>query len=167
MLARVAHCPNRPPPDRPGQQRQALPGQQARLVVIAELPRSLRAAQCRAYRVELPGVSQALRSADEDDDQVPTAHAEDYWLPPGELSQIDRTGGKGDHDVFRCLGCTRAECKAWPLLMQPGGGSCMLSSRLAGVVHTHLSGECRARPSRIILKASRRKCLLLSACDNS
>lgn len=68
-------------------------------------------------------MSQALRSADDDDDAVPTAHAEDYWLPPGELSQIDRSGGTGDQDVFRCFGCTRAECQARPLLVQPGGCS--------------------------------------------
>ena len=115
MRARVAQCPNRPLPDRPGLQRQAQPGQQKRLENTAQLPRSLRAAQCRAYRVDLPGVSQALKSFDEDDLAVPTAHAEDYWLPPGELSQIDRNGGMGDHDVFRCFGCTRTECQAWPL----------------------------------------------------
>ena len=128
MHAGVAHRPNRPTPDRPGQQRQALPGQQARLVNAAQLPRSLRAAQCRAYRVELPGVSQALRSADEDDDAVPTAHAEDYWLPPGELSQIDRGGGTGDQDVFRCFGCKRAECQA---------GHCLCSQGAAAVCSAH------------------------------
>jgi hypothetical protein len=73
--------------------------------------RARRAGSCAALHVDLPGVSVALKSPREDEAAVPTAHAEDYWLPPGELSHIERRGGAGEHDVFRCFGCTRPACQ--------------------------------------------------------
>ena len=60
---------------------------------------------------DIPGVSMALKSVDEDDLAVPTALSEDYWLPPGELSEIKRAGNSGELDVFRCFGCTRPACQ--------------------------------------------------------
>ncbi len=40
------------------------------------------------------------------------AVSEDYWLPPGELSEIDRNAGlDAPENIFRCFGCTEAECQ--------------------------------------------------------
>lgn len=36
---------------------------------------------------------------------------EDLKLPPGQLSTVDRTGLGHNADVFRCFGCTKAECQ--------------------------------------------------------
>jgi hypothetical protein len=72
---------------------------------------ALRTGACAALHVDLPGVSVALKSPREDEAPVLSAHAEDYWLPPGELSHIERRGGAGEHDVFRCFGCTRPACQ--------------------------------------------------------
>ncbi|KAK9904777.1 hypothetical protein WJX75_002298 [Coccomyxa subellipsoidea] len=56
------------------------------------------------------------------------AVSEDYWLPPGELSEIDREAGiDAPENIFRCFGCTEAECQGpsgcakitWRL--EPGG----------------------------------------------
>ena len=133
MRAWRALRPDRPLPDQAAQQQQALAGQRVRLTTTTQHPRNLTTAQCRAYRVELPGVSQALKSVDEDELAAPTAHAEDYWLPPGELSEINRIGGTGDHDVFRCFGCTRAECQARPLPRGHEGAPACPALRLLAV----------------------------------
>jgi hypothetical protein len=36
---------------------------------------------------------------------------EDYELPPGVLSSIDRTSPAAPEDAFMCPGCTKEECK--------------------------------------------------------
>ncbi|KAL0049357.1 hypothetical protein WJX82_000351 [Trebouxia sp. C0006] len=36
---------------------------------------------------------------------------EEYWLPPGELSTIDRNSQVQNQDIFRCFGCTRSDCE--------------------------------------------------------
>lgn len=36
---------------------------------------------------------------------------EDYELPPGVLSSIDRTSPAAPEDAYMCPGCTKAECK--------------------------------------------------------
>lgn len=36
---------------------------------------------------------------------------EDYELPAGVLSQVDRTLPAAPEDAFRCIGCTRPECQ--------------------------------------------------------
>jgi hypothetical protein len=35
---------------------------------------------------------------------------EEFELPPGVLSEVDRTSPASPDDVFRCPGCTKAEC---------------------------------------------------------
>ncbi|CAK0786451.1 hypothetical protein CVIRNUC_009664 [Coccomyxa viridis] len=56
------------------------------------------------------------------------AVSEDYWLPPGELSEIDRTAfADAPENIFTCFGCTDSACQgpqgcgkiAWR--MEPGG----------------------------------------------
>lgn len=39
---------------------------------------------------------------------------EDFVLPPGELSVVDRQSDESPEDVFRCPGCTRPACQVWP-----------------------------------------------------
>jgi hypothetical protein len=36
---------------------------------------------------------------------------EDYVLPPGVLSDIDRTSPLAPEDTYRCTGCTKPECQ--------------------------------------------------------
>jgi hypothetical protein len=36
---------------------------------------------------------------------------EDFELPPGVLSSVDRTSPAAPEDAFRCIGCTRPECQ--------------------------------------------------------
>jgi len=42
---------------------------------------------------------------------VPIVMPEEYWLPPGELSTINRNSQVQNQDIFRCFGCTRSECE--------------------------------------------------------
>ena len=42
---------------------------------------------------------------------VPVVMPEEYWLPPGELSTINRNSQVQNQDIFRCFGCTRSECE--------------------------------------------------------
>lgn len=42
---------------------------------------------------------------------VPIVMPEEYWLPPGQLSTINRKSQVQSHDLFRCFGCTRSECE--------------------------------------------------------
>jgi hypothetical protein len=42
---------------------------------------------------------------------------EDFTLPPGELSTIDRTSPPSTQDVFRCPGCTEPACQVRPLVV--------------------------------------------------
>lgn len=42
---------------------------------------------------------------------IPTVMPEEYWLPPGEISAIDRSSDVQEQDIFRCFGCTRPECE--------------------------------------------------------
>jgi hypothetical protein len=44
---------------------------------------------------------------------------EDFVLPPGELSAVDRSSPPSPADTFRCPGCTVPEC-------QVGGGHCCI-----------------------------------------
>lgn len=36
---------------------------------------------------------------------------EDFQLPPGEVSRVDRVGKNSPADVFRCPGCTEPACQ--------------------------------------------------------
>lgn len=49
------------------------------------------------------------------------ALSEDYWIPPGELSEIDRTAGlDAPENVYRCFGCKEPACQVLPpVLMNP------------------------------------------------
>jgi len=42
---------------------------------------------------------------------VPIVMPEEYWLPPGELSTINRNSQVQNQDIFRCFGCARSECE--------------------------------------------------------
>ncbi len=42
---------------------------------------------------------------------IPIVMPEEYWLPPGELSTIDRNSQVQNQDIFRCFGCTRSDCE--------------------------------------------------------
>ena len=40
------------------------------------------------------------------------ALSEDYWIPPGELSEIDRMAGlDAPENVYRCFGCMEPACQ--------------------------------------------------------
>lgn len=52
----------------------------------------------------------------------PNALSEDYWIPPGELSEINRTAGLHDlENIYRCFGCKEPDCQVFllHLLMHP------------------------------------------------
>lgn len=45
---------------------------------------------------------------------------EEFWIPPGDLSPIDRTSDPGEGPApFRCEGCTRPECQVSPAWLAP------------------------------------------------
>lgn len=54
-------------------------------------------------------VTQSLGSIDE----VATCVPEDFELPLGVLSPVDRTSPSAPEDAYMCPGCTRPECQVW------------------------------------------------------
>lgn len=72
-------------------------------------PRSQsQASRCRRCSAHMSGSTAA---APLDLKEVPIVMPEEYWLPPGELSTIDRSSEMQTHDIFRCFGCSRPECE--------------------------------------------------------
>ena len=45
------------------------------------------------------------------EEAVPCYAPEDFTMPPGEPSSIDRTHPAESADVFRCVGCTEPDCQ--------------------------------------------------------
>lgn len=67
--------------------------------------------------LELSELPVPLSSKDLPNDPVPqileslSCLPEDFTLPPGEVSFVDRVSEESPADVFRCPGCTRPECQ--------------------------------------------------------
>lgn len=61
---------------------------------------------------------------------------EDFQLPQGQLSYVERCEPQAAADVFRCAACTRPECQVGPLTMH---GACPLTPRAGGHTISALS----------------------------
>ena len=71
---------------------------------------NLRSHTSRCHRTGVHA-SGSTAAAPLDVKDVPVVMPEEYWLPPGELSTIDRRSDVQMQDMFKCFGCTRPECE--------------------------------------------------------
>lgn len=90
---------------------------------------------------------------------------EDFKLPPGKLSKVDRMGKSSAADVFRCVGCTEAAC-------QVGDRQCLaLRLRHVSLQHHDLSAPlqsssgCAATPWRMTMDGYLREILTARVYD--
>lgn len=74
---------------------------------------------------------------------------EEFWIPPGKLSPIDRTSDPGEGPApFRCEGCTRPECQVSPASPLPHSatlrGALHADEKLYCTDYHHLLHKCAA-----------------------
>jgi hypothetical protein len=114
-------------PALPGQGRRTCSNVPAALVHVATCVRSAAATPCRLHAGVCRAAAQEVvpdAAAGGSPDRSTTASLasleelhpltfapEDFELPPGQLSTVDRTSALSQDDVFRCPGCTKAECQ--------------------------------------------------------
>ncbi|KAF8072663.1 TD1 [Scenedesmus sp. PABB004] len=80
-----------------------------------------------------------------------TAVPEDLTLPPGVLSKVDRASPLAPEDVFRCAGCTKAECQ-----VRTGGGTASAGAAGGGGAPARGAGRRAAAPAAPAAPAPRR-----------
>jgi len=94
------------------QQRAAASSQLQNAPAAQPAPDAAAASAAGAPAAALSGSFNSLSSYEE-----LTFLPEQFQLPPGQLSEVDRTSPEAAEDVFRCPGCTQEACMVRPLVV--------------------------------------------------